>query len=61
MLVKIYLPVEPVEQSKVLEELVKKYKSVTLSVDDAGKPVAEISENKQLEIHPNTGLPILLD
>lgn len=62
MQVKIYLPADPAEQKNVLEELTKKYHEVRLSIDN-GKAVAEVSEpvQKQLEIHPVTGLPVLLD
>jgi len=39
----------------------EKHKTVTLVKDEEQKLVAEVSEEQQLEIHPVTGLPVLLD
>jgi helix-turn-helix protein len=59
--VKVYLPTEPVERAKVISGLMEKHKTVTLVKDEEQKLVAEVSEEQQLEIHPVTGLPVLLD
>lgn len=65
MLVKIYLPEEATGRATVIEDLMSKYKKVTINQEpDTKKWVAEcleVLENKQYEIHPTTGLPILLD
>ena len=58
--VKVYLPENPVERAKVVDDLMQKHATVTL-VREEQKLVAEVSEEKQLEIHPVTGLPVLLD
>lgn len=59
--VKIYLPENPVERAKVISDLMEKHKTVKLVKDEEQKLVAEVSEEQQLEIHPVTGLPVLLD
>lgn len=63
MKVRIMITPDPEAQKKVLEDLIKKHKTVTVSKDEKGTLFAEVSEEKekQLEIHPTTGLPILLD
>lgn len=62
--IKVYLPENPVERTKVVDNLMEKYKTVVLVRDEEQKLVAEVSElteGKQHEIHPVTGLPVLLD
>lgn len=58
---RIYLPENPEERAKVINNLMEKYKRVALIKDEEQKLVAEVSEEKQFEIHPVTGLPVLLD
>lgn len=61
--IKVYLPENPEERAKTVDGLINKYKTVRL-VKEEEKLVAEVSdltEGKQYEIHPTTGLPILLD
>jgi hypothetical protein len=64
MLVKVYLPENDTEKYTVINGLMSKYKSVVIRKEADGKVVAECSdltESRQLEIHPVTGKPILLD